>query len=111
MSSTQTLWMVMAQFEGKAIIPLDDCKEMLGYKTLPEANKAECAGTLPVPAFKLREGHRVPRMIHASDLADYIDAQHAKATASWRAMNGMPELQARSAAIEPYPRRRRRKGQ
>ncbi|MCV6590562.1 MAG: pyocin activator PrtN family protein [Marinobacterium sp.] len=100
---SQTLWMIMAQFGGQAVIPLDACKEMLGYKTLPEANKAECAGTLPVPAFKLREGNRVPRMIHAADLAAYIDAQHAKATASWRAINGI------TPQPDPLPTPNRRK--
>ncbi|MCV6612879.1 MAG: pyocin activator PrtN family protein [Amphritea sp.] len=97
-----TIWMLMAEYQSTAV-PLESCLKYLGYATIGEANRAARDNELPVPTFLGKESKRGARMVHLTDLANHIDSQHRKATASWNAANGIEE----PASVETKPRRQR----
>jgi len=103
-AQTHTLWMLMAEFNGRGVVPLDECKTYLGYATTEEANRAAVDNKLPVPAFRIRDSKRSPRHVHLSDLAEHIDQAREKAARDWRATNNIPE-----PAAEAITTGRRRK--
>ncbi|MBA6411147.1 pyocin activator PrtN family protein [Pseudoalteromonas sp. 5Ae-yellow] len=49
-------------------------------------NKAK-AKDLPIPTFKIGSSAKAPYYIHLNDLAEYIDAQRAKAKEEWSRVN------------------------
>lgn len=77
--ATQTLWMLMAQFDGRATVRLDEIS--LDYFAL-SPNKAAVHAkncTLPVPAFRMQASQKAPWLVHLSDLAQHIDHCRAQA--------------------------------
>lgn len=77
--SSQTLWMLMAQFDGKATVRLDEIS--LDYFAMSPAKAAVHAKhcTLPVPAFRMQPSQKAPWLVHLSDLAAHIDNCRAAA--------------------------------
>lgn len=68
----------MAEHET-ATIPLADIAEKyLGMKPATADVKAG-AGQLPIPTFRVGVTQKAPRMVHISDLADYIDTKRKEA--------------------------------
>lgn len=102
---SQTLWMLMAEFDARTAVPLAECLHYLNYETIDQANRAAIEQKLPMPTFRARDTKRAPRMVLLSDIATHIDAAHEKAAASWRAANGIAEPKAKTAA--PAARSRR----
>ncbi len=77
--SSQTLWMLMAQFNGRATVQLDEI--CVDYFAL-SPNKARVHAnscSLPVPAFRLQASQKAPWLVHLSDLAAHIDKCRAAA--------------------------------
>lgn len=67
-----TVFLLMTEFNTPTI-PLSQIAERyLGMK--PEtANKKSNAGGLPIPSFRLDDGQKAPRVVHITDLANFID--------------------------------------
>ncbi len=81
-----TVFMLLAQFE-EAIIPLGKvCDDYFGCSLRTAMNKAK-AEDLPIPTFKIGSSAKAPYYIHLNDLAEYIDAQRAKAKEEWFRVN------------------------
>lgn len=81
-----TVFLLMAEFETSTI-PLSLIAERyLGMK--PEtANKKANAGDLSIPTFRLDDGQKAPRIVHITDLADYIDKKRDEANKEFQKMN------------------------
>lgn len=77
--ASQTLWMLMAQFNGRATVRLDEIS--IDYFALSPAKAAVQAKscTLPVPAFRMQSSQKAPWLVHLSDLALHIDNCRAAA--------------------------------
>lgn len=76
-----TLFLLMAQYEGKAVIPLDQvCKDYMHLTV--EKFKLKCmSGEINVPIVRLGANSQKAALgIHLKDLADYIDRQREKAS-------------------------------
>lgn len=75
---TNTVFLLMAEF-NTSTIPLNDIAEKyLGLKPLTAAKKAD-AGQLDIPSFRLRDSNKSPRLVHVHDLAEYIDKRREEA--------------------------------
>lgn len=76
MNKTELL--LLMQHESPAI-PLAGICEQYFALTRTTANHRAKAGTLPIPAFRLSDSQKAPWMVHASDLAQYIEDRRAEA--------------------------------
>jgi len=78
-----TQFALLARFESPTVQLKVICEEFFGYTPKTAEQKAK-GQDLPVPTFKLRDSERSPSLINVSDLAVYIDKQHALATSDWQ---------------------------
>ncbi|WP_434700966.1 pyocin activator PrtN family protein [Pseudomonas sp. D1-36] len=76
-----TLFLLMAQYEGRAVIPLDRvCADYMNL-TVEKFKHKRLAGEIDIPIVRLGpESQKAGLGIHLRDLAEYIDRQHARAT-------------------------------
>jgi len=80
MNKTEIL--LLMQFESPTI-PLEEICELYLSLSKATAKQRAKAGTLPVPAFRLGESQKAPWLIHAQDLASFIDQKRAEAKREW----------------------------
>ncbi|MCJ2374834.1 pyocin activator PrtN family protein [Pseudomonas sp. RGM 3321] len=76
-----TLFLLMAQYEGQAVIPVDRvCSDYMHLSV--EKFKRKCLdGEIDIPIVRLgADSQKAALGIHLKDLADYIDRQREKAT-------------------------------
>jgi hypothetical protein len=78
----KTLFLLMAQYDGQVIIPLERiCSDYFTHLT-PEAMRMKvAAGQIDLPLVKLEQSQKSARGVHVNDLADYLDARHRSAKA------------------------------
>ena len=77
-----TAFLLMAQYSGAAIIPLERvCADYFSHLT-PEKMKLKVAsGQIDLPLVQLERSQKSARGVHLSDLASYLDSQHSRARA------------------------------
>lgn len=81
-----TFFGLMAEF-GTTQIPLAACCQAYFGCDVDHAKEKAAAQRLPVPAFKIGS-QRAQWFIHASDLAEHIDAERARQTERWTLHKG-----------------------
>jgi hypothetical protein len=84
-----TLFLLMAQYEGRAVIPLDIvCADYMNLTV--EKFKRKCLdGEIDIPIVRLgAESQKAALGIHLRDLANYIDRQREKSTIEQRKLMG-----------------------
>ncbi|MDR6298234.1 pyocin activator PrtN family protein [Pantoea dispersa] len=80
-----TLFLLMAEYET-ATVPLSQvCEKYFGLKAATAERKA-AENKLPIPTFRTAESQKAPRMVHISDLAEFIDRQRAESKAMHSAL-------------------------
>ncbi len=77
--SSKTLFLLMAEFEGRAAVRLEEALHYTNFRTLAEANKAANAGELMIPAFRMAQSQKSPYIVHLQDLAEVLDAARQEA--------------------------------
>lgn len=75
-----TIFLLMAQYNGLAVIPLDRvCQDYMNL-TVEKFKKKQMAGEIDIPVTRLGpQSQKAGLGIHLQDLADYIDTQRKKA--------------------------------
>jgi hypothetical protein len=75
-----TLFLLMAQYDGQAVIPLDRvCADYMNL-TVEKFKRKRLDGEIDVPVVRLgADSQKAGLGIHIRDLADYIDRQREKA--------------------------------
>lgn len=75
-----TLFLLMAQYNGQAVIPLDRvCTDYMNL-TVEKFKQKRLAGEIDIPVIRLGANSQKAGLgIHLQDLSDYIDRQHEKA--------------------------------
>ena len=69
-----TMWLLMAQYEGRAILPIDRvCKDFFAPLTLPVLLRKITSGEIPLPLIRMEDSQKGAKMVHLTDLAEYID--------------------------------------
>lgn len=84
-----TLFLLMAQYDAQAVIPLDRvCADYMNLTV--EKFKRKCLdGEIDIPIVRLgAESQKAALGIHLRDLADYIDRQRERATVEQKKFMG-----------------------
>ena len=75
-----TLFLLMAQYDGQAVIPLDRvCADYMNL-TVEKFKRKQLDGEIDIPVVRLgADSQKAALGVHLNDLADYIDRQREKA--------------------------------
>ncbi|MER8612621.1 pyocin activator PrtN family protein [Mesorhizobium sp. M0435] len=72
--SLSTAFLLMAQYNGKAIIPLDEVRrDFFSHLTLPKFLRKLSSGDIALPLMRIETSQKCAKGVHLQDLADYID--------------------------------------
>ncbi len=76
----RTDFLLLAQYDGLAVIPLDKvCADYFPHLT-PEKMKVKIArGEIRLPLIAIERSQKSARGVHLADLAEYIDSRRAEA--------------------------------
>lgn len=75
-----TAFILMAQYNGLVIIPLERvCTDYFSHLTPEKMKLKVAAGDIDLPLVRLESSQKSARGVHLNDLAAYLDAQHFKA--------------------------------
>lgn len=75
-----TQFLLMAQYNGQAIIPLERvCADYFSHLTPDKMKLKVAAGEIDLPLVRMESSQKSARGVHLNDLAAYLDAQHKKA--------------------------------
>ena len=85
----KTSFLLMAQFEGRAVIPLEDVRKHYFAHLSDEVFRGKLArGEIKLPVVRMDASQKTTRGIHLADLAAYIDAAQAQAARELKQMVG-----------------------
>lgn len=75
-----TTFLLMAQYNGSAIIPLDAvCRDYFSHLTPTKFVEKVRAGEIGLPLVRLEKSQKAAKGVALNDLADYLDVQIAAA--------------------------------
>ncbi|MEN4961614.1 pyocin activator PrtN family protein [Pseudomonas syringae] len=75
-----TLFLLMAQYNGQAVIPLDRVCADYMHLTVEKFKRKRLEGEIDIPVTRLGANSQKAALgIHLKDLAEYIDRQREKA--------------------------------
>lgn len=76
----QTSFLLMAQYGGRAVIPVADvCRDYFTHLTPEKFIRKADAGEIPIPLVRMERSQKAARGVHLTDLAAYLDLQRAEA--------------------------------
>ncbi|TPP07021.1 pyocin activator PrtN family protein [Rhizobium glycinendophyticum] len=76
----KTAFLLMAQYDGKAIISVDEvCRDYFRHLTPAKFIRKVDAGEIELPMIRLEKSQKAAKGVHLQDLADYIDTQRRAA--------------------------------
>jgi hypothetical protein len=71
-----TVFLLMAQYGGKAVIPVSDCcRDYFSHLDSINFIRKVGAGDISIPMVRMENSTKAAKGIHIQDLADYIDKQ------------------------------------
>lgn len=85
-----TVFLLMAQYDGAAIIPLERVRsDYFNHLTTEDKLwRKILSGAIDLPVVKIEGSQKAPRGVHLTDLAAYLDAQRAKAVSENDKLHG-----------------------
>jgi hypothetical protein len=70
----------MAQYDGRAVIPIDEVRrDYFSHLDLPKFLRKLSSAEIPLPVIHIEKSQKAARGVHVHDLAEYIDARRAAA--------------------------------
>ncbi|WP_405118322.1 pyocin activator PrtN family protein [Pseudomonas leptonychotis] len=76
----KTLFLLMAQYNGQVIIPLDKvCQDYFSHLSPEMLLRKVLAGQIKIPITRLEHSQKSAKGIHLQDFANYLDDQRAAA--------------------------------
>jgi hypothetical protein len=83
-----TAFILMAQYNGRAIIPLEQvCKDYFTHLTTEMFQRKVMAGQIKIPITRLEPSQKSAKGIHITDLAAYLETQRAAAIKELNQLN------------------------
>ena len=80
-----TAFLLLAQYGGKAVIPVDDvCRDYFPHLTSDKFVRKVSAGEIKIPLVRIEASQKTAKGVHLQDLADYVDARRADAARELR---------------------------
>lgn len=84
-----TLFLLLAQYSGRAIVPLDQvCRDYFYHLSTDKLLKKCLDGVIPLPVVRIEGSQKAARGVHLTDLAIYIDKCRAAAVKECRQLCG-----------------------
>lgn len=84
-----TQFLLMAQYGGQAIIPLERvCADYFSHLTPEIFKRRVAAGDIDLPLVQIDASRKSARGVHVRDLAAYIDLQHSVALSDHNKLHG-----------------------
>jgi hypothetical protein len=81
-----TAFLLMAQYNGKAIIPLDDVRrDFFSHLTRDMFLRKIATGAIRLPVVRMEVSQKSARGIHLQDLANYLDKRREVALKEYKA--------------------------
>ena len=78
--SAPTLFLLMAQYGGRTVVPLDQvCRDFFGHLTVEKLLRKALRGDIALPIVRIETSQKAKRGVHLVDLAAYIDKRRAAA--------------------------------
>ncbi|SDS02009.1 Pyocin activator protein PrtN [Halopseudomonas litoralis] len=75
-----TLFLLMAQYDGLAIVPLDVvCKDYFQHLTPEKLLRKVAVGEIDLPITRIEGSQKAAKGVHLQDLASYLDEQRRRA--------------------------------
>ena len=75
-----TAFLLMAQYDGLAVIPLHRvCSDYFAHLTPPKLLEKVRSGEISLPIIRIEASQRAAKGVHLQDLACYIDQQREAA--------------------------------
>lgn len=72
----KTVFMLMAQYDGLAVIPLETiCKDYFRHLTVEKLLRKVLAGEIAIPVVRMEGSQKAAKGVHVNDLAAYLDKQ------------------------------------
>ena len=82
-----TAFLLMAQYNGQAIIPLElVCRDYFNL-TVDQFQRKALAGDIRLPIVRMGTGQKAAKGIHLTDLAAHIDERRAAAVRECETLN------------------------
>jgi hypothetical protein len=76
-----TAFLLMAQYDGAAVIPIElICRDYFRHLTVEKLLRKILSGEIALPIVRMEKSQKAARGVHLSDLADYLEN------------NGLPQL-------------------
>lgn len=84
-----TAFLLMAQYNGLAIIPIERvCQDYFAHLTPEKLIRKAGTGEIDLPITRIEGSQKAAKGVHLTDLAAYLDAQRAKAVAENDKLHG-----------------------
>jgi hypothetical protein len=75
-----TVFLLMAQYDARAIIPLElVCRDYFSHLTPAQLSRKATEGKVDLPITRIELSQKAALGVHIKDLADYIDARREAA--------------------------------
>ncbi|MGP0172359.1 pyocin activator PrtN family protein [Pseudomonas sp. NCHU5208] len=79
-----TAFLLMAQYGGIAVIPLDRvCTDYFSHLTPEKFKQKVLIGAIDLPIVRMERSQKSAKGVHLLDLANYLDARRAEALKEW----------------------------
>ena len=86
-----TLFLLMAQYGGKTVVPLAAvCRDFFAHLTEEKLLRKCLRGDLPLAIVRIETSQKAARGVHLVDLANYIDERRAAAVRERDQLCGLP---------------------
>jgi hypothetical protein len=83
----KTAFLLMAQYDGAAIIPAKRvCEDYFSHLKLDQFLRQTATGEIKLPIVRMTESQKAAKGVHVDDLADYLDARRKAAKHELEAM-------------------------
>ena len=71
-----TAFLLMAQYNGKAIIPVEDvCRDYFNHLNTAKLVHKLSTGQIAIPLVRIEASQKCAKGVHLTDLAKYLDAR------------------------------------
>lgn len=83
-----TTFLLMAQYNAKVIIPLEDvCRDYFSHLTPTKFVEKVRAGEIKLPLVRMEKSQKAAKGVALNDLAKYLDDQIASGQRDFKQMN------------------------
>lgn len=83
-AAPQTMYLLMAEYGARTLIPLDEIANTVLGMSINTARRRARSYELPFATVRLGESQKAPYHVHLHDLAKFIEARCNEARIEWR---------------------------